>query len=146
MFKHLALSTFLLVPALALAQDGLVRDFKPADFERIIKEDFRKEFDKKQGKIGFEYDIKDTDYYALFNPGEKFLLFFVRAPGQGVTLEQLNTWNRDAIFSRAYLAGNTMIFEVPLSFAAGTSRDIVKSYYAGFEKEYEAFKKALKGN
>jgi hypothetical protein len=135
-----------LLPTLAQAQDAMIRDFRPADFEQILKEVLRKDFDKTQGKNGFEYDIKETPYYAMFNPTGKFLLFFVRANNQGLTPEQLNNWNRDAIYSRAYTSGNNLIFEVPLGFSAGTSREIVRAYYLAFEKEYEVFRKAAQGN
>lgn len=147
MLKHTAVTlALMMVPTLAAAQDGLIRDFRPADFEQVIRDDFQKEFAKKQTKNGIEYDIKDTPYFAFFNPGGKFLLFLVRAGSQVANLEKLNNWNRDAVYSRAYISGDQLIFEVPLGFSAGTSREIVRAYYANFEREFEAFKKAIQGN
>jgi hypothetical protein len=134
----------LLIPGLSLAAGGGDK-FTPADFEKILKNDLNKEFAKKQGKDGVLYDIKDTPYYALFQAKGKFLLFFVRGPVKGVSLQQLNDWNRKAVFSRAYLTGKVLTFEVPLSFAAGTTPAMVRNYYQFLEKEWGEFKDTLKG-
>jgi hypothetical protein len=133
----------LLVPGFALAQEGFHKNFSAADFEKIIKEDLNKDFEKKEGKIGYEYDIKDTPYFALFNKRDRFLLFFVRDKAGTTTLQQINDWNRDAVYSRTYLTGQFLIFEVPYSFAAGTNANTVANYYRLMEKEYAGFRKVM---
>jgi hypothetical protein len=136
--------TLLLIPGLALAAGG-GRSFSPADFEKIIKDDIKKDFAKKKRKDGaILYDIKDTDYYALYHPEGKFVLFFVQAPIK-LSLEQVNNWNRKAIYSRAYMTGKILNFEVPMSFAAGTTPAAVRSYYGFLEKEWNEFKESVKG-
>ncbi len=134
----------LLVPGLALAGGGGGR-FTPADFEKILKDDLRKDFAKKVGADAVLYDIKDTPYFALYHAKGKFLMFFVEAPARGVTLQQVNAWNDKAVFSRAYLTAKALRFEVPLSFAAGATPAMVRNYYQFLDKEWNAFKDSLKG-
>ena len=69
-----------------------------------------------------------------------YLLFVTRLNAAGIELKKVNEWNQGAIFSRAYITGNTLIFEVPLSFAAGVTKEIVKHYYNKFEEEFGNFK------
>jgi len=142
----LMLLGLLLVPTVALGQDRLIKNFSPADLERIIENDLQKEFAKDEQQAGILYDIKGTPYFAFFNSSKRFINFYGRMPANNVTLEQVNAWNRGALFSRAYLQNNNLVLEVPLSFAAGTNRDIVLNYYGFLEREAKGLLDFLKGN
>ncbi len=140
----------LLIPRIALAQgtgDEVIKNFAPADFEKFLKEDLKKDFTKTAPPQGVEYDIKGTPYIAFFNTQGKFVIFSGRLK-RNVPLAKINAWNRDAIFSRAYTVGNFAILEVPMDIAAGTTRNMLKSYYERLEdesKKFVAFIQAGKG-
>jgi hypothetical protein len=126
-----------------MAQDEVIKDLTTAEFEQFLRDDLQKTFEKAVRKGFVDYDIKDTPYFAVLNPGAKFILFQVRVPDAKANLDQLNAWNRAAVYSRVYLADKELIFEVPLGFAAGTTRAIMRNYYTQMEREFDSFKKAL---
>jgi hypothetical protein len=136
----------LLVSGISLAQDGVIKKFDTAALDKIIKEDFKKDFVKKEDKQKglCLYEVKDTDYLLFYNGPQKFVMFQVIAPAGNLTLEKVNTWNRDAIWSRAYIANGKLFFEVPMNFAGGITKEAVKSYYEHTETEWKKFKEELK--
>jgi hypothetical protein len=136
------LACLCLLPSVASAQDGIIRNFDAAAMEKFIQRDLKKDFAKKENQQNKTvlYDIRDTDYYATFNGDLKFVLFFVKGQAGNVTLQKVNDWNRDAIFSRAYLNNNMFYLEVPVSIGQGVTRDILKNYYDQFEAEWKKFK------
>jgi hypothetical protein len=136
------LACLFLAPGVLLAQDGIIKDFDAAAMEKFIQQDLRKDFAKKENKQNNTtlYDIRWTDYYATLNGDLKFILFFVKGNAGMLTLQKVNDWNRDAIFSRAYLNNNMFYLEVPVSIGQGVTREILKNYYDQFEAEWKKFK------
>jgi putative sensory transduction regulator len=133
-----------LTASMAAAGDPVIKDLSAADFEKIITDTLGKEFAKQQNGAGFLYDIKQTPYFAQYNSQKKFVLFYARMKNPGVPLEKINAWNRDAVYSRAYIAGNAVIFEVPLGYSGGITAALVANYYRNLEAEFKGFVDALK--
>jgi Putative bacterial sensory transduction regulator len=137
----------LILPGALAAQEGVIKSLTPGDFEKIIVNDLKKDFAKKEIPGGIRYDIKDTDYYADYSSGGKFVMFFALADGRNVTLDKVNAWNKDAVFSRAYVVNNQVHFEVALSYAGGITPANIKDCYERTETEWKMFtEKVLKGN
>jgi hypothetical protein len=142
-----------LLPLLAAADDGLIKDYTPADFEKFIKEDLKKDFEKAQVNFGFEYAIKNSGYGASFFAPQKFVLIQATLPKEffanpnDVTLQKINDWNVKAVYSRAYFLedGRKVRYEGTLSFAAGITPEQVKSFYNLLEKESASFLTHLGG-
>jgi hypothetical protein len=136
----------LVFPMVALGGDELIKDFSPATFEKILKEDLKKDFASKKAADGVEYDIKDTPYFAFVNDKQKFINFYLKAKApQGLTLAKVNAWNVAAIYSRLYMVGGAVVLEVPMTFAAGTTRNTVKHYYNALDQEKNKLAKFLGG-
>jgi hypothetical protein len=141
------------LPALAAADDAIIKDYTPADFEKFIKEDLKKDFQKAKIDVGFEYAIKNTGYSALFFVRPKFLLLQATLPkelftdGKEVTMQKIHDWNVKAVYSRAYFVedGRKVRYEGTLSFAAGVTPDQVRSFYTLLEQESASFLQHLGG-
>jgi hypothetical protein len=142
MLRKCVLACWCMLPSLATAQDGIIKNFDAAAMEKFIREDLKKDFAKKEDKQNRSvfYDIKDTDYYATLNDKQKFVLFFVKGKAANLTLQKINDWNRQAIFSRAYLSNGLFYLEVPVSIGTGVTRETLKNHYDHFEAEWSKFK------
>lgn len=140
MVRISAFATLLLVPVLALAQGG---GLSPADYETFIKDGLKKKFEKQSNNQVHTYDIEDTPYFATLNTGGKFLMYYARIPAKGVELQKVNAWNVKAIYSRAYIDGDALVFEVPQNVAVSPSRELLLSYYDVLEKEFKNFTEFL---
>lgn len=93
-----------LIPCAAWAQDEVIKNYSPTDFEKFIKEDLKKDFAIEDGN----YDIMGSPYFAYVNPKGKFVMFFAIIPKKALiqepTLQKVNDWNVKAVYSRSYLA------------------------------------------
>jgi hypothetical protein len=153
MSKGCAAFVVCLLPVLAAADDGLIKDYTPAEFEKFIKEDLKKDFQKAKINVGFEYAIKNTPYSVLFFVPQKCLLLQATLPkeffanGTEVTLQKIHDWNVKAVYSRAYFVedGRKVRYEGTLSFAAGVTPDQVRSFYNLLEQESATFLQHMGG-
>src|SRR2546429_6414241 len=108
MSKWIAVFVVCFLAGLAAAGDGLIKDYAPADFEKFIKEDLKKDFQKARIDVGFEYAIKDTAYIASFFERQKFVLLQATLPKElftdptEVTMQKVHDWNVKAVYSRTY--------------------------------------------
>jgi hypothetical protein len=128
--------------ALCVGQEGA---FSAAQFDKVVKNDLKLEFEKKSKGNKHLYDLKGTPYYVVFDGDQKFIQFFETHPFKNAPLDKLNAWNTNAIYSRVYAPNAEAVkFEVILGIAAGTTPAQVKSYYENFEKEFNEFKDFLK--
>ena len=125
-------------PGPAAAQDGVIKNLSAEEFEKIIKEDLKKDFVKAELPDGHLYTLKDTPFLVLYS-SEKFVMFFVKHDAKDVTLEKINAWNVDAVYSRAYLLKNEIRFEVAFTYVGGVTRANVKEYFDKTEKEWKDF-------
>src|SRR5215831_14309653 len=138
---------------LAAADDAIIKEYAPADFERFIKEDLKKDFQKAKIDVGFEYAIKDTGYGASFFVSQKFVLLHATLPkevfidSKEVTMQKIHDWNVKAVYSRAYFVegGRKVRYEGTLSFAAGVTPNQVKSFFVLLEQESASFLQHLGG-
>jgi hypothetical protein len=130
----------------AFVQDGLLKNLSAGDFDKILKEEIKKDFTKQEIKGGFRYSIKDTPFFVQFS-SEKFIMFYaVVDDPKNITLEKLNAWNVDAIYSRAYLLNNKEVrFEIAFTYAGGVTPATVKEYYVQTEKEWKEFSAKVLG-
>jgi hypothetical protein len=135
------LAVLLVSSALCVGQDGA---FSAAQFDKVVKNDLKLEFEKKTNGNSHLYDLKGTPYYVMYNGDQKFINFFANRPFKDPPLDKLNAWNTKAIYSRVYAVDGNLQFEVALGIAAGTTPAQVKSYYENFEKEFNDFKDFLK--
>ncbi len=107
--------------------------------EKIIKEDLKKDFIKKELPDGHLYGIKDTPFLVLHS-SKNFVMFFAKEDAKDITLEKLNAWNVVAVYSRVYLFDKKEIrFEVAFTYAGGVTRANVKEYFRQTEKEWKDF-------
>ena len=133
--------------------DGIIKDYAPADFEKFIKEDLKKDFQKAKVDFGFEYALTGTGYSALYFVRQKFLLLQATLPkevfadAKEVTMQKVHDWNVKAVYSRAYLVedGRKVRYEGTLSFAAGVTPNQVKAFFAQLEQESASFLQHLGG-
>ncbi len=139
MKKAMACLVALYVIGPSLAGDPVIKGFSAAQFEKILKEDLKKDFEKQQNAQGSLYDVKDTPYFVFVNEKGKFINYYVNFKAPGVTLAKINEWNQRAIYSRAFLFDNGARLELPLSFEVGVTRAMVRAYYQFLEAETKAF-------
>ena len=70
MSKWFAVFGVCFLSGLAAADDGVIKEYAPADFEKFIKEALKKDFQKTKNDVGFEYVIKDTGYSLILRAPE----------------------------------------------------------------------------
>ncbi|MBN9519933.1 YbjN domain-containing protein [bacterium] len=147
------LALCLLVPAATRGQDAPAKAFTPADFEKLLKAELKRDFEVNTTPSGKTYDIIDTPYYALFNEKSRHVTFYVtygkQRFAQEPTLEKINEWNRKAVHSRVFLAsagfGGGVKYEAAFSVAAGVMPGQVKNFYDLFDREHAEFLKLMGG-
>jgi hypothetical protein len=133
-------------------QDRIIKEFTPEDFERVLKNDLKVEFAKRVRGNGavLDYAVKDG-LGAQIYVKDRFLLFFdvrrLDAFDKKLTLEMVNAWNLDAVYSRLYLlpGGAELKFEGTLDVSAGIAPTQIKAFYARLDAERGRFFKALGG-
>ena len=153
MSKKIAAFVVCLLPGLATAGDALITGYMPEEFEKFIKDDLKKDFQKAKNDVFIEYTIKNNGYSAAFYPAQKFVLFQATLPKElftdptQVTLQKVHDWNVKAVYSRAYFVddGRKVRYEGTLSFAAGVTPNQVKSFYGLLEQESALFLQHLGG-
>src|SRR5262245_52935533 len=105
------LIAFFLVPLAARAQDEVIKDYSPIDFERFVKAELKKGITKEKGAFGFRYKFKGLDLLqADFYVQRKFVLFQIKRPitdfNKEITLAKINEWNdRNAVYTRVFRRG-----------------------------------------
>ena len=117
----------------------------PADFETILSNDVRVQFKRLSGEPVIRYDVRDTPFYVLFNPRDKWILFQGIMLGN-LSLEKINRWNDESRFSRVYIERDRIFLEVSASFATGISRESVASHYRLLLTEWKGFQQFLNGD
>jgi Putative bacterial sensory transduction regulator len=141
MERFLSLSIVFLLAGAAQAQDGIIKNYSPTDFEKFVKDDLKKKLTKIDNE---KYDIEGSPYFVAIGP--KVLIVYATDEGkafvlnQKVTLEKLNAWNTKAVYSRAYLLNTGEYrFEGTLDFSAGISREQVMAFYTNLNEEFVKF-------
>jgi hypothetical protein len=105
---------------------------------------------KDNAGVTFVYKLNNVTYTAAFWNRDRDLMLQVMYKNQGalgnVTLQTVNDWNVDAIFSRAYLSKDAgMVYlEAPQNFRFGGSAAEVKHLLQRFDQEAERFEKFAK--
>ncbi|MBX9677198.1 MAG: YbjN domain-containing protein [Gemmataceae bacterium] len=137
MKRAIAVLALLVLPSFAFAQGVSVEAF-----EKILTNGLKIEFDKKgDAEKVIEYDLKGTPYYAYYNAGGKFVNFLVRDKANGVTLQKVNEWNVNALWSRAYILQQAVVLETTISLDASPS--VIGSYYRLFDADAKKFAEFL---
>lgn len=137
MKRAIAVLALLVLPSFTFAQGVSVEAF-----EKILTDSLKIEFDKKgdPAKV-IEYDLKGTPYYAYYNAGGKFVNFLVRDKANGVTLQKVNEWNVNALWSRAYILQQAVVLECTISLDAAPS--LIGNYYRMFDADAKKFAEFL---
>ena len=137
----------------ALVQQEIAADVPVENIEKSIKQALKIDNLKKQeGKHLVRFQIDDAlsiDYYHGKFDGRKFILIQYNWPRsafqQEVTLEKLNDWNIDAVYTRCYFfrgkdksyAGVTL--EATLMLDAGIGPKQLDTVMKQYDKEFTRF-------
>jgi hypothetical protein len=150
------LVVLLLISGAALAQNEEIKTYAPADFEKFLKEDVKKEFKKREKDDSYLYDVTES-FRVLFQVNSKALLFYEKYKyelpkpldvGKDIMAAKVKYWNtRKAKISRAEVEGSaaygkesslhTVKFSGTLDLSAGVSRKKVSDYYATLDNEFD---------
>ncbi|MDR2613283.1 MAG: YbjN domain-containing protein [Deltaproteobacteria bacterium] len=125
---------------LAAQRFGMLTTIEPAKLVGVLKDMGMDAKDDSEGDTKkVLWMLGDQRCFFFFPPGGESIQFYYGVTGTDVTLQDINTWNRDYRYSRAYMDDDgDPILELDLDLAGGISegrlKDFVTTCQVSFDK------------
>jgi hypothetical protein len=141
----------------ALAAFGLVMltaTARPASAQEIMSSVSGKKMESILGDMGLEFEKKSDTSWRVDLDGKKVLLImandntdaqlYIGFGDVTVKASQMNTWNSEHRFGRAYADDDSNpVLESDLDFAGGVTEDIIKAWVKLFGQQVKSYMKFL---
>jgi hypothetical protein len=147
--RGVALATFAAAGLLALAATA-----RPAAAQEIMSSVSGSHMEKILTGMGIDFEKKNDTAWRLDLDGKKVLLImgndntdaqlYIGFGDTKVSPSQMNQWNKDHRFSRAYADDdNNPVLEADLDFAGGTTDDIIVAWIKLYSAQVKSYVKYL---